>query len=443
MERAKVSIIVPVYNVAAYLPACLESIRVQTWREIEVILVDDGSTDESLSLCRAAAERDARFRVIHQQNAGVSAARNAGLAAATGQYLQFVDGDDRLLSNATEVLVHAALSTGTDLVIARFYRVSGQRQALQGHIRGRRVLTRTEFAEEMVKAPANFYYGVLWNKLYRRSIVEAHQLRCPEELSWCEDFLFNLEYIKYVRLVAAVPEPVCCYIKREDSLVMTQPTLRRTLEMKQKTFSYYKDLYQTLDLYERQKGRVYRYLISAATDGKESFDRDGSAAARGKVCEELLSELKRDEYYALPLPKTTGREHFGTQYTGRLFDYARGHGLTADDLAATATELTAWSIADAYERYVMPKYRASELIVGGGGSYNPTLLAALSRRMNALGVKVRTQEELGFSSDAKEAVAFAIMGDRYMAGLTNTLPSVTGAAHAAIMGKLSLPANAR
>ena len=267
MERAKVSIIVPVYNVAAYLPACLESIRVQTWREIEVILVDDGSTDESLSLCRAAAERDARFRVIHQQNAGVSAARNAGLAAATGQYLQFVDGDDRLLSNATEVLVHAALSTGTDLVIARFYRVSGQRQALQGHIRGRRVLTRTEFAEEMVKAPANCYYGVLWNKLYRRSIVEAHQLRCPEELSWCEDFLFNLEYIKYVRLVAAVPEPVCCYIKREDSLVMTQPTLRRTLEMKQKTFSYYKDLYQTLDLYERQKGRVYRYLISAATDG--------------------------------------------------------------------------------------------------------------------------------------------------------------------------------
>lgn len=184
-------------------------------------------------------------------------------------------------------------------------------------------------------------------------------------------------------------------------------------------------------------------IISAATDGKESFDRDGAAAARGKVCEELLSELKRDEYYALPLPKTTGREHFGTQYTGHLFDYARGHGLTADDLAATATELTAWSIADAYERYVMPKYRASELIVGGGGSYNPTLLAALSRRMNALGVKVRTQEELGFSSDAKEAVAFAIMGDRYMAGLTNTLPSVTGAAHAAIMGKLSLPANAR
>ena len=290
MERAKVSIIVPVYNVAAYLPACLESIRVQTWREIEVILVDDGSTDESLSLCRAAAERDARFRVIHQQNAGVSAARNAGLAAATGQYLQFVDGDDRLLSNATEVLVHAALSTGTDLVIARFYRVSGQRQALQGHIRGRRVLTRTEFAEEMVKAPANFYYGVMWNKLYRRAIVEANHLECPADVAWCEDFLFNLDYIACCRLIAAVPRPVYYYRKREGSLVSTQATLRRTIEMKRTTFDYYKDLYQDLDLYDEQKAKVYRYLISTAVDGLtlpgEGVERRGRSAAGRRAGQE-------------------------------------------------------------------------------------------------------------------------------------------------------------
>lgn len=143
----------------------------------------------------------------------------------------------------------------------------------------------------MVKAPANFYYGVLWNKLYRRSIVEAHQLRCPEELSWCEDFLFNLEYIKYVRLVAAVPEPVCCYIKREDSLVMTQPTLRRTLEMKQKTFSYYKDLYQTLDLYERQKGpglplsdlRRHRRRQSCPSGAAPPPGAEGAAQARRRA----------------------------------------------------------------------------------------------------------------------------------------------------------------
>ena len=180
-------------------------------------------------------------------------------------------------------------------------------------------------------------------------------------------------------------------------------------------------------------------VITEATGGAERFDRDGAAAARGTVCAELLAMLQRDGYYTAPLPKTTGREHFGTQYTARLFDYAHKHGLNADDLAATATELTAWSIADAYERYVLPCYRASELIVGGGGSYNPTLLAAISGRLAGFGVRVRTQEGLGLSSDAKEAVAFAILGDRFMAGLPNTLPSVTGASRAAVMGKLSLP----
>lgn len=180
-------------------------------------------------------------------------------------------------------------------------------------------------------------------------------------------------------------------------------------------------------------------VITAATNGAERFDRDGAAAARGKVCEALLQMLTQDAYYTLPLPKSTGREHFGEQYTAKLLSYGQEHGLSFDDLAATATELTAWSIADAYTRYVLPQYRATELIAGGGGSYNPTLLAALTRRLGAHGVNVRTQEDLGLSSDAKEAVAFALLGDRFLAGLPNVLPTVTGAQHAAIMGKLSLP----
>ena len=184
-------------------------------------------------------------------------------------------------------------------------------------------------------------------------------------------------------------------------------------------------------------------VISAATGGAESYDRGGAAAARGHVCSELLDMLRGDEYYSAPLPKTTGRERFGAQYAERLLSYGREHSLSFDDIAATATELTAWSIADAYERYVLPKYMAAELIVGGGGSYNATLLSALARRLGEHGVKVKTQEDLGLNSDAKEAVAFALMGDRFMAGLPNTLPSVTGAAHAAVMGKLSLPFSAR
>lgn len=180
-------------------------------------------------------------------------------------------------------------------------------------------------------------------------------------------------------------------------------------------------------------------VVSAATNGAERYDRGGAMAARGRVDEELLDMLKAEPYYSLPLPKSTGRELFGEQYAERLFRCLGERSLTWEDLASTATELTAWSIADAYERYVLPKHKATELLVGGGGSYNKTLLSRLSAHFARFGVEVKTQEDMGYSSDAKEAVAFAILGDRCLAGLPNSLPGVTGAANAAVMGKISLP----
>lgn len=180
-------------------------------------------------------------------------------------------------------------------------------------------------------------------------------------------------------------------------------------------------------------------VVSAATDGRERYDKGGAMAARGNVDERLLDMLRAEPYYSLPLPKTTGRELFGTQYAERIFAWGREHSLSWEDLAATATELTAWSIADAYERYVLPKYKAAELLVGGGGSYNKTLMSRLAARFERFGVEVKTQEDLGYSSDAKEAVAFAILGDRCLASLPNTLPGVTGAENPSVMGKISLP----
>lgn len=267
MHQPLVSIIVPVYQVRAYLPACLESLHAQSRPDLEILLVDDGSTDGSAALCDEMAEWDGRVRVIHKPNTGVSDARNQALAQARGKYIQFVDGDDRLAPGATQTLVRAAESTGGDLVIAHFYRVIGERMAPRGHIRGRQVLTRQEFALEMAKAPANYYYGVLWNKLYRRALLEKHAIRFETGISWCEDFLFNLEYLRHTRLIAAVPEPVYYYYKRQGSLVNSQAGIRRTIQTKKLTFDYYKDLYQDLDLYDARKARVYRYLISSATDG--------------------------------------------------------------------------------------------------------------------------------------------------------------------------------
>ena len=267
MNQPLVSIIVPVYNAEIYLGPCLERLRSQTWPDLEIILVNDGSTDGSGQLCAAAARVDGRIRFLDRPNGGVSAARNAALAAAKGDYLQFSDSDDLLTPDATETLVRAAQVTGADLVISHFFRVDGEKQAQRGHIKGERLLTRQEFAQEMVKAPANYYYGALWNKLYRRSIVEKQGLRFEEGVSWSEDFLFNLEYLRHVRLVAAVPKPLYYYHKRPGSLITSQATLRKVIRMKRDTFDYSKNLYQDLDLYDEQKARVYRYLISTATDG--------------------------------------------------------------------------------------------------------------------------------------------------------------------------------
>ncbi len=184
-------------------------------------------------------------------------------------------------------------------------------------------------------------------------------------------------------------------------------------------------------------------VTTAITNGSQRYDAGGALASQGTVNEELLTLLKNEPYYSHALPKSTGRELFGAQYTTRILNWQRSHGISNADLLATVTDLTAWSIEDAYIRYVLPKYPASELIVGGGGSYNHTLLGFLSRRFSPHGVAVKTQEDLGLNSDAKEAIAFAVMADRCLLGLPNTLPSVTGAKHPVIGGKISLPSRNR
>jgi len=121
----KVSIIVPVYNAERHLERCVDSILSQEFQDVELILVDDGSTDGSPALCDAYAGRDSRVRAIHRENGGVSVARNAGIDVARGEYLQFLDADDWITTDATKLLVRAMEENRVDMVIADFFRVVG------------------------------------------------------------------------------------------------------------------------------------------------------------------------------------------------------------------------------------------------------------------------------------------------------------------------------
>lgn len=216
--KPTVSIIVPVYNAEHTIGRCLDSILNQDYTDFELLAVDDGSTDSSGAICDEYAARDSRVQVFHQENAGVSASRNLALDRARGTYLQFLDSDDWITPDATSSLVRAAESGQCDLVVSDFYRVVGERVSQKGDIDEDGLMTREDYAAHMMENPADFYYGVLWNKLYRRAIVEAHHLRMNPEISWCEDFMFNLEYIRYAETFRAIQIPIYYYVKTKGSL---------------------------------------------------------------------------------------------------------------------------------------------------------------------------------------------------------------------------------
>lgn len=265
-----VSIIVPVYNSEKTLSRCIDSILNQTYREFELILLDDGSTDASGQICDTYAEKDARIRAVHKENSGVSDTRNQGISMARGEYLQFLDSDDWITPEATGLFVRTATETQCDMVIADFYRVIGERVSQKGAIEEDGLMDRVAYATNMMQRPADFYYGVLWNKFYKRSIIEEHQLKMDSSISWCEDFIFNLEYIRHVQSIYALKVPIYYYVKTKGSLVSQGMSMKKTIQMKRTVFAYYNDFYKDVfgeEDYEKRRIQVYRFLIEAAGDG--------------------------------------------------------------------------------------------------------------------------------------------------------------------------------
>lgn len=297
-----VSIILPAYNAKMHIARCIQSILAQTFKDFELIIVNDGSSDNvTLPVCQMYANVDSRIRLVDKANEGVSRTRNIGIEQASGKYLQFVDSDDYLAPDYTETLVKAAQHTDADLVIAHYYMVipKGGASALrersiqwaerseiplaqkfadkmreldeqEPEVRKNGFLTsgvldQKQFATALMENPASFYYGVMWNKLYRRDIILEHDIRCDTDISWSEDFLFNLNYIRWAERFCAIEDAGYYYLQNPTSLVHSQAMdLPEMLSMKTMLFSYYKDLFEDLGLYEQNKLAVAKYLISVS-----------------------------------------------------------------------------------------------------------------------------------------------------------------------------------
>lgn len=260
-----VTIIVPVYNGERVVERCLCSLKTQTYDNLEFIIINDGSTDHSRQILDKYAELDSRFRIIHKENEGVSASRNIALELAQGDYVQFVDCDDWLPNDATASLVEA-MSHDCEMVICDYNRVVEKNIVVRGHMFVCGIISQEEFALQMMRAPANYYYGVPWNKLFQLEIIRQHNLTFPIELDWCEDFQFNLEYLKYVNHVYVLPKELYYYVRTKGSLSSIPLDIREVFKMKTALFEYYKELFETLDLYEDNKLTIRRFYLDFARD---------------------------------------------------------------------------------------------------------------------------------------------------------------------------------
>ena len=290
--KPAVSIIVPVYNGEKTLERCVDSVLKQEYKDFELFLINDGSSDKTREICERYAAADDRVLVIHKENSGVSESRNMAIAQAHGEYLQFLDCDDWITPDATKLLVRAAKEEQADLVIADFYRVIGERLSHKGDIEIDGVMDQEAFVGCMMEKPADFYYGVLWNKLYRRDIIMKHHLQMNPEISWCEDFMFNLEYVRYAETFYALRTPVYYYVKTKGSLVNQKISITKTVKMKLMMFEYYNNFYKHVldeEDYEKNRLQVYHFLVDAAKDG---FVFPASIPGNRRLGEERSSALQ-------------------------------------------------------------------------------------------------------------------------------------------------------
>lgn len=221
-NQVKISVIVPVYNAEQYLDRCMQSIYNQTFTDYEVILVNDGSTDQSLAKCRAHAEKDARVQVIDQENQGSGPARNAGIEAAKGEYLYFCDADDEIAPNLLERVYAVAEETKVDLVVFSVHaKITDSKTGA--------VLREYDTAKEERLFPDRasfrqafsglYYNGVLFggpiNKLFRAAVIRQNGVRFPE-LRRGQDEVFNMRYYRYTSSCKVIPDALYLYHQFDD-----------------------------------------------------------------------------------------------------------------------------------------------------------------------------------------------------------------------------------
>ena len=282
-----ISIIMPVYNCENFIAESIESVLAQQFSSWELIVIDDGSTDNSGKLCDAFSVKDPRIKVFHIENGGVSNARNYGVQQAQGEYIQFLDADDLL---TPETLQTAYTNKGDcDLIIWGYERFPTK--AIQRVENMQQYSTRKELTEVFPLLASNKLFNIPWNKLYKREIITRNDLRFRKGLSLGEDLLFNLSYAKVCKKIRVLPDVLYRYRYGENN----------TLSAK-----FYKDMMDIQRLLKDETDKTFNYNAEVVKWTRQAYLDYAIGHIKACACNDGIKRIQKirmiksclnDEYF--------------------------------------------------------------------------------------------------------------------------------------------------
>lgn len=261
-----VSVIVPVYNVEKYLAECIKSILQQSYDNIELILVNDGSPDSSGEICESFSKTDSRIKVLHIENQGVANARNQGMSLASGKYITFIDSDDIITPDLVEAMVSTLEKYDADYVNGAFAKyINGKIANTLDYFTDKGdAVSVAEYLDRMSEYQAGAFWGGVCTKLFKKQIIDENKLFYEKDVLFAEDFRFNLEYLKHVKKVALIHKPM--YLYRIDTLASLSKRKRDAKKFWNEYYEIYKrfiELYTLKNVYDENSKKLFRFLINA------------------------------------------------------------------------------------------------------------------------------------------------------------------------------------
>ena len=286
-----ISIIIPVYNVEKYLERCIESVISQTYKNLEIILVDDGSTDSSGKLCDEFAQKDDRIKVIHKKNGGISDARNVGIEQVTGKYVGFADSDDYLEKDMIETLYNLSVKHDADISIVSYYEMYNNKLISVRDSGKLEILDRVEAIRELLIDTKIQSYA--WNKLFKRELFEG--LEFPKGRNF-EDIATTLLLFEKSEKVVLLEKPKYYYLRRDNSIVGTRnaKTYLDYLDVIYDKYCYLKDKYPEIELYNAYNyciNMIWVYTIIVSFEIDEAYEE---FTKKYKLLKELIEKYENE-----------------------------------------------------------------------------------------------------------------------------------------------------